>query len=371
MKKRSLFLIFIIFILCIVGCKKNINNDINSDGFNSKTATERAIQYIERLKSNDVEGANKISTPELATSNKVKDIANMPIVAFSSGSIIETGKSAYITFYCSRAKGEVADASLDMITLKIAKEKNEYKVSDMKSDTMKQLYQKGSELRVINKDMGTSELVLRLKDLPLEMYPKDNKPAIKKVKIPKDKFSTFGINFTGGNIALSTTDGKDSFVGVAIVEEANISETSVKPANNLIAEGGSAGGKGNEGVDENSLKELLEKPIAQKILAYDVIPDSSIKRMIFNEEDGNLIVQYTKGKEKGLGMKIYKNPDGELLDIEFEKIFPIDKYSINYESATKSDIIIKVISLKDKGDVSQELIGKYRIDLLEKTLEKI
>ena len=59
------------------------------------------------------------------------------------------------------------------------------------------------------------------------------------------------------------------------------------------------------------------------------------------------------------------------IGINLEKIFPIDKYSINYESATKSDIIIKVISLKDKGDVSQELIGKYRIDLLEKTLEKI
>lgn len=370
MKKRSLFLIFIIFILCIVGCKKATTNDNNSDGFNSKTATERAIQYMERLKSNDVEGANKISTPELAASNKVKDIANMPIVAFSSGNIIETGKSAYITFYCSRSKGEVSDASLDMITLKIAKEKNEYKISDMKSDTMKQLYHKGSELRAINKDTGTSELVLRLKDIPLEMYPKENKPAIKMVKIPKDKFSTFGISFTGGNIALSTTDGKDSFVGVAIVEEANISEASAKPLNNLIAEGG-AGGKGSEGVDENSLKEILEKPIAQKILAYDIIPDSSVKRMIFNEEDGNLIVQYTKGKGKGLGMKIYKNPDGELLEIEFEKIFPIDKYSINYESATKSDIIIKVISLKDKGDVSQELLGNYRIDLLEQTLEKI
>ena len=113
MKKRSILLIFIIFILCIVGCKKASTSDNNSDGFNSKTATERAIQYMERLKSNDIDGANKISTPELAASNKIKNIANMPIVAFASGNIVETGKSAYIDFYCSSAKGEVSDSSLE------------------------------------------------------------------------------------------------------------------------------------------------------------------------------------------------------------------------------------------------------------------
>ena len=367
MKKRNILLIFIIFILCFIGCRKVPNNNSNSNNFNSRIATQRATQYMERLKRNDIEGANKISTKELATSNKIKDINNMPIVSFSSGNVVETGNSAYVTFYCSRAKGEVSDASLDMITLKIAKEDNEYKVSDMKSETIKQLYHKGSELRVTNKDMGNSELVLRLKDIPLEMYPKDQKPAIKIIKIPKDKFSIFGISYTGRNIALSTTDGKNSFIGVAVLEESGISEASAKPVNNLIAESNSS----NEGIDENTLKQILEKPIAKKILAYDIIPDSSIKSMIFNEEDGNLIVQYTKGKGKGLGIKIYKNPDGELLEIDFEKIFPIDKYSINYQGATKNDIVIKVVSLKDKGDVSQELLGNYRIDLLEKTLEKI
>lgn len=370
MKKKRLFILFIIFILCIVGCKgKDETSDVQ-ERFNTQIAKERGIQYMERLKANDISGANAISTPELAASNKIKEITTMPIVAFQPGIINETGLSSYIEFYCSRTNGKLSDADLDMVTMKIVKDGEEYKVADVKSENITEIYHDNDELRLITKGTGSSQLILRLKDLPLEIYPKGQMPVINKVKVPKDRYSVIGISYTGSNIGVSTTDGKNSFIGVAIIEEANI-ESNARVADERMAQGNGGGNSGGGApLDENTLKKALERPIVQKISGYDVLEDSKIKNMIFNEEEGFLIVQYTKGNGTSLGMKIYKNPDGDLFPVEFDKIFPIDKYNIEYLRATKNNIIINVTAGK-KDDVSQEVLGNYKIDLLEEKIEKM
>ena len=69
-------------------------------------------------------------------------------------------------------------------------------------------------------------------------------------------------------------------------------------------------------------------------------------------------------------MKIYSNPDGDLFPIEFEKLFPMDKYSIEYVKSTKNDLVINVTAM-DKKNISQEVLGSYKIDLIQKTIEKI
>lgn len=369
MKKKRLFILFIIFILCIVGCKAKDEKINVQERFNAQIAKERGIQYMERLKASDISGANSISTPELSASNKVKEITTMPIVAFQTANINETGMSAYISFYCTRTNGNLSDANLDVVTIKVVKAGEEYKVSDVKSEGISEIYHDNDELRLITKGSGSSQLILRLKDLPLQIYPKGQTPVINKVKVPKDKYSVIGISYTGGNIGVSTTDGKNSFIGVAIIEEASI-QSNARVSDERMAQGQGQGGSGGSQLDENTLKKALEKPIVQKVTGYDVLEDSKIKNIMFNEEEGFLIVQYTKGNGNSLGMKIYSNPDGDLFPIEFDKIFPIDKYNIEYLSATKNEIIINVTA-GNKNDVSQELLGNYRIDLVKETIEKM
>ena len=367
MKKKRLFILFMIFILCMVGCKaKDDNNNNVQERFNVQIAKEIAIEYMERLKANDIEGANYISTPELQASNKIKKLSSMPIMAFQTANINETGNSAYISFYCTRTTGNLSDANLDLVNIKIIKENEKYIISDVKSENISEIYHEKDELRLITKGEGSSQLILRLKDLPLQVYPKGQKPVINKVKVPKDKFSVIGMSYTGSNIAVSTTDGKNSFVGVAIIEEANV-ESSANVSNQKLVQG--QGGSGNQ-LDEGTLKKILEKPIAQQISGYDVLEDSKIKTLMFNEEEGVLIVQYTKGNGKSLGMKIYSNPDGDLFPIEFEKLFPMDKYNIEYVKSTKNDLLINVTAA-NKKNISQEVLGSYKIDLVQKSIEKM
>mgnify|MGYP006388058517 CR=1 FL=1 len=369
MKKKRLFILFMIFILCMVGCKAKGDNNNVQERFNVQIAKETAIEYMERLKANDIDGANAISTPEIKASNKIKKLTSMPIMAFQTANINETGNSAYISFYCTRTNGNLSDANLDLVNIKIVKGNEEYIISDVKSENISEIYHEKDELRLITKGEGSSQLILRLKDLPLQVYPKGQKPVINKVKVPKDKYSVIGISYTGSNIAVSTTDGKNSFIGVAIIEEANV-ESSARVLDSKLAQDQGGGGSAGTPLDEDTLKKALEKPVAQQISGYDVLEDSKIKTLMFNEEEGVLIVQYTKGNGNSLGMKIYSNPDGDLFPIEFEKLFPMDKYSIEYVKSTKNDLVINVTAM-DKKNISQEVLGSYKIDLIQKTIEKI
>lgn len=371
MNKKRFIIIFMVFILFIVGCNKETSKKSVGEKFNIQLAKESAISYMQCLKDNDVDGANSLSTAELVASNKIQSISTMPVVSFALGDITETGTSAYIGFYCSRSNWQSPNADLDNINLKIVKEGKDYKVSEVKGENLKEVYNENDQLRSITRGMAESQLILRLKDLPLELYPKGVMPAIQKVKVPKNSFGAIGISYTGSNIAFSTTDGKNSFIGIALVQEESLTMADVSKS---MAQGGAAGGAsgGQEGgMSEDSLKRIFERPIATKVLSYDVLDGCKIQELIFNEEEGVLLALYTKGNDKGVGLKIYKNPSGDLMKMEFDKMFPMNKYSIEYEMATKTNLIINVVGVSGESNISQDVLGKYTIDLVKEEMKKM
>ena len=357
MRRKRLLIGFIICIIFIVGCSKS-NDGANVNGmFNVQTAKLTALEYMQRLVSNDIEGANAISSPSVAANNKVKKIEEEPIIAFSAGNLTETGQSAYIIFNTIRLNNKNKGADLDQYTVKVEKSGKEYKIADVQSENLRQIYQKDTELRGVNKGTGDSDLILRLKDLPLELY---DKVPLQKVTVPKDKFGVVSMDFNGGTIALSTNNGKDSFIGIAMIEDA---KQTVASTGNMLAQ------DDNQQLDENKLRKIIEKPIAQNIVGYDILKDCIIQKMMFTEEGSELIVQYTKGKN--MGLKIYKNPDGEPLKIDFEKLFPIDKYEVTYKGGSQSKLIITVNSPNGTKGIYQDAIGDYAIDLNEEELSKL
>lgn len=360
MRRKRLLIGFIICIIFIVGCSKN-NDGANINGmFNVQTAKLTALEYMQRLVSNDIEGANAISSPSVAANNKVKKIKEEPIIAFSAGNLTETGQSAYIIFNTIRLNNKNKGADLDQYTLKVEKSGKEYKIADIKSENLRQIYQRDTELRSVNKGTGDSDLILRLKDLPLELYTKDDKVPLQKVIVPKDKFGVMSMDFKGGTIALSTDNGKDSFIGIAMIEDA---QQTFASSSSMLAQDDS------KQIDENKLRKIVEKPIAQNIIGYDILKDCIIKKMMFTEEGSELIVQYTKGKN--MGLKIYKTPDGEPLKIDFEKLFPIDKYEVTYKGGSQSKLIITVNSSSGTKGIYQDAIGDYAIDLSKEELSKL
>lgn len=364
MKNKKLISIFIICIIFVVGCGKKDNGDYKGELFNVQTAKLTGLNYMQRLLENDIEGANALSAPEVAANNTTKKIVSDPIIAFSPGDITETGNSAYVNFNVVRINEKDKGTNLDKYILKIEKNGEDYKVSDIGSENLKQMYYRGDEIRSITKGAGDSELVLRMKDIPLELYPKEEKVPIQKTKVPKDKFGVMSVDFKGSEIALTTTNGKDTFIGTAMVEEAEQTIAQMYSDNRIAQDG-------QKGIDENTLRKVLEKPIAQKIIGYDILKDCNVNKMMFTEEGSELIVQYTKGNNPNVGLKIYKNPDGEPLKIDFEKLFPMDKYEVKFKGGSQSKLIITVNTSSKYKDVYQDALGDYVIDLIEEELYKM
>ena len=168
------------------------------------------------------------------------------------------------------------------------------------------------------------------------------------------------MDFKGGTISLSTDNGKDRLIGIAMIEDA---QQTFASSSSMLAQDDS------KQIDENKLRKIVEKPIAQNIIGYDILKDCIIKKMMFTEEGSELIVQYTKGKN--MGLKIYKTPDGEPLKIDFEKLFPIDKYEVTYKGGSQSKLIITVNSSSGTKGIYQDAIGDYAIDLSKEELSKL
>lgn len=364
MRKRKFFLCIVLLLLFVVGCSKGVRSgDENIDYFRADIAKEKALEYMGRLQNGDFEGAKDILSPELASKFDFKIGKGLSIASFIPGMVTETGNSVYIEIYVAKVNKEKPRCDLDKYILKVSNIKgNEYKIEEINSSNVKEIFVRGEELRMITADTGSSDVILRMKDLPVEIFPKQDEIGIQKDNVPKNKFESLGISYSGGRIAFSTTNGKDSFLGLALIEDANVTMGKVYSGKEIAEE---------STIDEDSLKKVFEKPLAQKIIGYDILKDIQIKEMFFTEEENELLVQYSKRGGESLGLKIYKNPDGTPSKIDLESIFPLDKYSVKFFDEIKSYIIINVDKAKGAKDISQELLGQYIIDVTEDTIDKI
>lgn len=360
MNNKKFLFFFMGVILFICGCGKYGSE--NLEVFRIDVAEDVALEYMDRLQKGDIKGAEELATDELILKSKGIEDLDSNILAFVPGLITETGSGAYIEIITLKINEIDPRCDLDKYTFKVINYNQEYKIDEINALNIKEVFAKDQDLRMITSDASSDDIVLRILDLPIDIYPKTDGVKINKEKVPKDRFERIGISYSGDKIAFSTTDGKDTFLGLAMVEEANITMGRLYSKEQFLEE---------SQIDEDTLKEVFEKPIAQKIIGYDILKDIEIKELFFTEEENELIVQYSKRGEDSLGLKIYKNPDGTPVEIDLESIFPTDKYTIKYYDEVKPNIAIRVNKAKGAKGVSQDLIGQYFINLKDETIDKI
>ena len=130
-------------------------------------------------------------------------------------------------------------------------------------------------------------------------------------------------------------------------------------ASQTIGSNDSTGGTDNNGssVDPSTLEEIMEKPIASNLVPYDLIEAKSIEKVSFSADGSFFIVQINNGNSSSL--KIYKNPSGELLDMDLDKIFSPEKYTLNINTINDEGLFVKVSAIGN--DKEEE--GLYKLDL--------
>lgn len=327
MKRIVLFLVNLIIVLSIIACS-NQSESCNIDIFNINEATNAGRDYM----------------------NKLSEGQENYINAFKLDRSVEGTNYIYLSYKVIRGNNKGDGISLDSVDLKITKNNQEYVVEELKAKNSKEVYVDGDTLRIIDKEVGESKLFLRSKDLPKEIYYKGDKIMINKEEVPQGDFSLLALGFEGNKVAIVIKDKNKEFLAMALVKESK--EAVAK------AEGGNT-----EKTGKDELGGLIEKPIVEKIVPFDLIENSNVEKVVFTNDDGELIVQVNSNGVSRL--RFYKNIIGELIELELDKTFPIDKYQIKIDRVNEEGSFIKVISIDSKQEKD------YLLDLKEKKIINI
>lgn len=328
--KKFFYCIFLILnIFCIAGCESSKTKD-NMVSFRIDEATDYGKDYIKNLAEDE---SNNIQ------SYLLKEVA-------------EGSDYVVLTYRVVRGNAKNINIDLDEFKLRINENDSGYYLSQLKSDNISQMYINKKSLRMINQDTGLSQLLIRLKDMPKEVYPQNSDIMLNKESVNNEDYEKLAIDTNGKKVGTITKSNNKYFISLIQAED---SKQTAGEADSTADEGDS-GESNTEGID--TLEEMMEVPIASQITAYDLISSNKIEKFIFSS-DGNYLLLQSNDDGKGR-LYIYKNPDGEKVDLNLDKVFPKDKFSINIKLVNDNGVFITA------NDGESEKI--YRIDLKNKKI---
>ncbi|MDS0525361.1 hypothetical protein NNC19_06700 [Clostridium sp. SHJSY1] len=349
MKRFITFILIFILSITMVGCERVVG-EVPLYLFDINEAVKTSNNFMKSLSNEDIEGANKYCRNETIDTDEVIKMRENKIDSYKIDFVSEGPNYSYIRYLLIRRNENNVRANLESLDLRVAKVDDSYLIDEVKTKGLKEVYKDKTSLRLLDEDTGKSQLLLRRRDMPKQVYPKEENIVLTEEDVPETDFSIVNIGFQGESIAMISSNGGNKLISLAKVNK--LKQT--------VGEAES----GDINIDEN-IERLLEKPIAENIVGYDMLKNVEIQKVLFSDDDGELIVQL-KEKDKGTTIKIYRNPKGELLPLKLNVVFPNDKYSLDILRVTSAGVFIKSTALKEE----KESEGVYLIDLKDLKVTK-
>lgn len=367
-KKKFGIIFLCILTIVFIGCNKTESkvdeSMIKQLVFDDAKAKQVAENYMKYLSQNDFENARSLCKTELA--NKIKDFntRGFNILSFKLGEIVQKGDSTMYEFIITRTKEGETRADLEDYYISVSrdKEKDKYEVSDVKATTKIEGFVEKNKLRIRNNDDVKTKTVIKLSNIPSEMYPKYNKANIVKLPIPKSAFGPMNFTFLGDKIAITSKGNNKTYIATIEIDESQSTQGSEGKG------GGGAASEGAEGSSTEGEDKVLEPIIGKKITSVDIYQDINVKNLIFSKEQGYLAVIY---EDRGATQFKLYDEKGNITDIDFDKLFPAPKYHVLYEDCKESYVLFHVKGVEGAKDVRQDVTGKYKISLKDSKLTKL
>lgn len=365
--KRKIGIIFLcILTIIFIGCNKVENkadeSKIKQLVFDDAKAKQVAENYMNYLSQNDFENARSLCKSELANRIKDFDTRGFNILSFKLGEIIQKGDSSMYEFIITRTKEGETRADLEDYYISISKDKDKdkYEVSDIKATTKIEGFVEKNKLRIRNNDDVKTQTVIKLSNIPNEMYPKYNKANIVKLPIPRSEFGPMNFTFLGDKVAITSKGDNKTYIATIEIEESQSTQGAAGK------DGG--GGEGKSDSATESEDKVLEPIIGKKITSVDIYQDVKVKNLIFSKEQGYLAVIY---EDRGATQFKLYDEKGNIMDIDFDKLFPAPKYHVLYEDFKENYVLFHVKGVEGVKDVRQDVTGKYKISLKDFKLIKL
>ncbi|VYU56384.1 Uncharacterised protein [Clostridium tertium] len=360
LKNKIMYVLSLIILNLYIlsSCSYYQASDVEIDLFKPKIAYELSEKYLGMIRNDNIEGAKSLCTENLLSKNNEITTGTSKIISYEPEALIEaTSKSAFITFNVIRNSSSEPKCDLDNFAIKVIKDGEDYKIDEIKAMNKMQVFVKNDSLRIIGEDGGKSDLIVSLNNMPKDVYLRRNKLMLYKEKVEAEAFGPVALGYKGKKIAISTTGGNKSFLSIAFIEESKATQ------------GESTEAKGEEGKTETNLEDILDKPIAKKVVPLDLLDNVKIDNLVFTKEEGFLIVEYVNSNSIKR-IKVYNSEDGELVDINFDKEFPEDTYNISLVNFDKDEFKILVSGKLGSKNIKADILGEYTVFIEGKEIKK-
>lgn len=351
---KAVFLLFAMTI-SFVGCESSQQSS-NIDLFDTQAGFDISKEYLANIKQGDISSANKLCSQELIDGSENISEGVSEISSYNKDYWVDGKDHTYYLFNVIRTSSVEPKSDLETYTIKVEKINDQYLITSVKAQSKKELYVKNKSLRIVEEEKGNSSLVVNLDSLPKDTYLSNNKIMLYKQKVPTDKFGKVALSFSGKKVAISTTDGSSNYICVVDIEDSaqamaenDASSSNVSGSNNI-----------------EDLEELLEKPIATKVVSIDLLKDITIDNYIFSAKENTLAVNYSQNEKKQFNL--YNAEEGEMIGDNIKEMFDNSKYELEAVSFEGDEIKFKATAY---GEDQKAESGEYSFNIETQEIKKL
>lgn len=351
---KAVFLLFAMTI-SFVGCESSQQSS-NIDLFDTQAGFDISKEYLANIKQGDISSANKLCSQELIDGSENIGEGVSEISSYNKDYWVDGKDHTYYLFNVIRTSSVEPKSDLETYTIKVEKINDQYLITSVKAQSKKELYVKNKSLRIVEEEKGNSSLVVNLDSLPKDTYLSNNKIMLYKQKVPTDKFGKVALSFSGKKVAISTTDGSSNYICVVDIEDSaqamaenDASSSNVSGSNNI-----------------EDLEELLEKPIATKVVSIDLLKDITINNYIFSSKENTLAVNYSQNEKKQFNL--YNAEEGEMIGDNIKEMFDNSKYELEAVSFEGDEIKFKATAY---GEDQKAESGEYSFNIETQEIKKL
>ncbi|MBU3146028.1 lipoprotein [Clostridium sp. CF012] len=358
MKKILSCLLIVFYVFSFTGCgKKESEEKPKVNAFEIKTAANVVDNYMNFIMKEDYENGKKLYTKELSKKIDQMPLSEMKVKGYKVIESNEVGRSGVFKVRVTRTSMLSSQSSLDEYSIKIVKDGAEYRISEVNSVPQKEAFVEGIGIRFRDKKNVKTNLIIDEAGFPKYVYSREDAAQLYKIMVPLKDFSCINFSYEGEKLAVSTYD-KNSFIGIVSIDES-------------LAVQGDAGKTGSQG-DQGGGSEVIakEKPIGKELITLDLLLNCKVEFMTFSLDEKFLLVQYIKGN-LGKYIRIYKVDNGDMVPVNFEKDYPIDKVQIVFSSFGEDSMTYEVIPKSNVTSAETDIIGKWKLDLKSFIVDKL
>jgi hypothetical protein len=359
LKKILSSLLILFCVLSFLGCsKKEEEEKPKVNAFEIKSAGNVVESYMNFIMKEDYENGKKLYTKELFRKVSKMPISDIKIKGYNVTESNEVGRSGIFKVRVTRTSMVSSRSCLDEYSIKVVKDGADYKISEVASTPEKEAFVEGIGIRFRDKKNVKTNLIIDTAGFPKYAYSRDDGAKLYKMMVPMKEFGSINFGYEGDKLAVSTYN-KNSFIAVVNIDES-------------LAVQGDAAKQGGDQSSQGAGSQVIakEKPIGKELIPMDLLLNCKVEFMTFSLDEKFLVVQYTR-EDMGKSIRVYSVENGEMISMNFEKDYPVEKVQIVFSSFDKDAMTYEIMPKPNINSSDTDIIGKWKLNLKDFTVDKL